>query len=100
MFSKLKQFRNMRSQAKQLQNQLSQEIISIEEAGIKIVMNGNQEIKELFIDEKYFNLAQKARLEKEITNAFASATKKVQRKMAEKMMKEKGLSGLSEMFKK
>lgn len=99
MFSKLKQFRNMRSQAKQLQNQLSQEIISIEEAGIKIVMNGNQEIKELFIDEKYFNLAQKARLEKEITNAFASATKKVQRKMAEKMMKEKGLSGLSEMFK-
>lgn len=99
MFSKLKQFRNMRSQAKQLQNQLSQEIISIEEAGIKIVMNGNQEIKELFIDEKYFNLAQKARLEKEITNAFVSATKKVQRKMAEKMMKEKGLSGLSEMFK-
>ena len=89
----------MRSQAKQLQNQLSQEIISIEEAGIKIVMNGNQEIKELFIDEKYFNLAQKARLEKEITNAFASATKKVQRKMAEKMMKEKGFSGLSDMFK-
>ena len=89
----------MRSQAKQLQNQLSQEIISIEEAGIKIVMNGNQEIKELFIDEKYFNLAQKARLEKEITNAFTSATKKVQRKMAEKMMKEKGLSGLGEMFK-
>lgn len=100
MFSKLKQFRDMRSQAKQLQNQMSQEIISIEEAGIKIVMDGNQTIKELRIDEKYFNLAQKANLEKEITKALASATKKVQRKMAEKMMKEKGFSGISEMFKK
>ena len=100
MFNKLKQFRDMRSQAKQLQNQLSQEIVSIKHQGIQIVMDGNQEIKELQIDAKYLTIGQKEKLEQAVKQAFKEAIKKVQRKMAQKMMKEKGFSGLTDMLQK
>ncbi|HUW21670.1 MAG TPA: YbaB/EbfC family nucleoid-associated protein [Candidatus Bathyarchaeia archaeon] len=48
MFDKLKQLndlRKLRSQALQMQQALAQEIIEIEEAGIKVVVRGDQRIE-------------------------------------------------------
>ena len=47
MFNKLKQFKDLRSQAKQMQNALAQESIIHENKGVKITINGNMEIIEL-----------------------------------------------------
>ncbi|MCK5491138.1 MAG: YbaB/EbfC family nucleoid-associated protein, partial [Candidatus Pacebacteria bacterium] len=55
MFNKLKQFKDLRSQAKTMQDALSGESVTIEKKGIKIVMNGNMEITELNIPESLSN---------------------------------------------
>lgn len=44
MFSKLKQFQDLRSQAKTMQNALAQETVTEEKNGVKIVLNGNMEV--------------------------------------------------------
>jgi len=50
MFNKLKQFKDLRSQAKTLQNALAQESVEYEKSGVKITMNGNMEITKLTIN--------------------------------------------------
>ena len=44
MFNKLKQLKNLKSQANQIKSQLSEETTEIEKNNIKILINGNQEI--------------------------------------------------------
>jgi DNA-binding protein YbaB len=62
MFNKLKQFKDLRSQAKTMQNALSQESVTEEKNGVKITLNGNMEIvdlqlnPELSIDEQTRNV--------------------------------------------
>ncbi len=88
MFQKIKQFSDLRKKAKTLQNQLSDVVIDVSRGGFKIVIDGNQEIKSIAVDGSYLELARKERLEQELVSLFNDAIKKVQRKIAEKMMKD------------
>lgn len=90
MFNKLKRLKDLRSQAKTMQNALAAESITIEKGGIKIIMNGNMEIISITVNE---NLS-KDSLEGMLTDCINEAIKKTQRLMAQKMQEMGGLPGL------
>ncbi|MBI4812076.1 YbaB/EbfC family nucleoid-associated protein [Candidatus Falkowbacteria bacterium] len=81
MFNKLKQFKDLRNQAKKMQNALAGEKITVEKGGIKVVMTGNMEISSININE---NLAKES-LEGILVDCLNEAVKKTQRIMAQKM---------------
>lgn len=85
MFHKLKQYNDLRKQANRLRGALSGEKVTIDNAAVTLVMDGNQEVKELRIKPEYLSSEQKGQLEKSIVQATNEATKKVQRLMATKM---------------
>jgi DNA-binding protein YbaB len=87
MFNKLKQYKDLRSQAKTLQNMMSQQSVTVEKNGISITINGNFEITSLKILEE----KSKESLERSLTDCFNDATKKIQRVVAEKMQ---GMEGM------
>jgi len=89
MFNKLKQFKDLRHQAKTLQNALANEIITVEKGGIRVIINGNLEITQININE---NLA-KDSLEGLLTDCLNEAIKKTQRLMAQKVREMGGISG-------
>jgi len=89
MFNKLKQFKDLRHQAKTLQNALADETITVEKGGIKVVINGNLEITQININE---NLA-KDSIEGLLTDCLNEAIKKTQRLMAQKVREMGGISG-------
>lgn len=91
MFNKLKQLKDLRSQAKKMQNVLGQELITTEKSGIKIVMNGNLEVISIVINE---DLA-KDSLEGLLADTLNETIKKAQRIMAQKLQAMGGLPGLS-----
>lgn len=90
MFNKLKQFKDLRDQAKTMQNALAGEKVTIEKKGIKITMNGNMEIIELIIPEDL----SKDDISKYMKEAVNESIKKVQKLMATKMQEMGGMSGL------
>ncbi len=90
MLNKLKQFNDLRKQANTLKSALAEESVEIDNKGVKIVMDGNQEIKSLDIKEEYLNPQKKKDLENYIKDGMKDAIKKVQRKMAAKMQGMKG----------
>lgn len=90
MFNKLKQFKDLRSQAKQMQNVLAQESITVEKKGITITINGNLEINRLSIPETLKG----PELENALKEGLNEGIKKTQRIMAQKMQEMGGLSGL------
>ena len=87
MFNKLKQFRELRSQAKGLQNVLKQEKVEIEKAGIKIVMDGSQEILSVNLPTELLSPEKKSDLENKLKDAYNSAADKAKKVMAQKMQK-------------
>ena len=89
MFNKLKQFKDLRSQAKTLQNALAGETVTVEKGGVKVIMNGNMEITQLAINE---GLAKES-LEGILTDAINEAIKKTQRLMAAKVQEMGGIQG-------
>jgi len=91
MFNKLKHLKDLRSQAKQMQNVLGQELITTEKGGIKIVMNGNLEIISIAINE---SLA-KDSLEGMLIDCINETIKKSQQIMAQKLQSMGGIPGLS-----
>ncbi|MFA4831321.1 MAG: YbaB/EbfC family nucleoid-associated protein [Patescibacteria group bacterium] len=97
MFNKLKQFKDMRSQAKKLQSKLADESVTVKEAGDKIVMtmDGNLAMTGLAIDDDLLNPSMKNKLQEGIKDAHKSAMGKMQRIMAMKMKEMGGLSGFS-----
>ena len=90
MFSKLKQFKDLRSQAKQMQNALSEESVSSEKNGVKISMNGNMEITSIDIPE---DLSKDA-IAEAVKYCVNDCIKKTQKLMAKKMQEMGGLPGL------
>jgi DNA-binding protein YbaB len=90
MFNKLKQYKDLRDQAKTMQNTLGKESITIEKNGVKITLNGNMEVISLELNEKL----NKAQLEKTLTDCFNDAIKKTQRLMAQKMQEMGGFKNL------
>lgn len=87
IFSKLKQFKDMRSQAKSLQNLLAAETVHADAKGgkIQLVMDGNQKISILDIDPLLLSPDKKKEVEEGVKEAIENATKKVQKVMAEKL---------------
>lgn len=81
LFSKLNQIKDLREQAKSMQSVLSQQIVETENHGIKIKMDGNQNVLSINIPD---NMS-KSDLEKYIPETFNDAVKKLQKIMAEKM---------------
>lgn len=90
MFSKLKQFKDLRSQAKVMQNALAEENVNIEKNGCKISMNGNMEVLSVSLPEN----SDKQSQEKLVQECLNEAIKKTQRLMAKKMQEMGGLPGL------
>ena len=91
MFSKLKQFKDLRSQAKVMQNALAQETITEEKNGVKIVLNGNMELISLNLNESLNKNSQ----EETLKNCFNDAIKRAQRIMAKKLRDMGGIPGMN-----
>lgn len=93
MFNKLKQFQDIKKQAKALQDQLSGESVTVKAAGDKVVltMDGNMKITGLAIDDEMMSVDKKEKLQDAIKKAHADASKQMQRIMA---MKIKDMGGL------
>jgi len=87
MFSKLKQFKDLRDQGKKLQTMLEGEAVTTTSAGgqIALTMSGSLEISGLAIDASLLNPANKEKIEKGIKEAHGEALKKMQRTIATKM---------------
>lgn len=90
MFSKLKQFRNLRSQAKTMQDALAKETVNEEKNGVSLVLNGNMEVISLSLNE---NLS-KSSQEDALKDCFNGAVKKAQRLMAKRLQDMGGIPGL------
>lgn len=93
MLSKIKQFKDLRSQAKELQSKLAEETITVKAAGDKVVMtlDGNLKMVGLAIDDELLSPDKKEKLQEAIKKAHEDATKKMQRIMAMKMKEMGGL---------
>lgn len=91
MFNKLKQFKDLRSQAKTMQSALAQESIAEEKNGVKLVMNGNMEITELTLNPELSLETQAS----SVKTCFNEAIKRTQRLMAKKLQDMGGIPGLS-----
>lgn len=92
MFNKLKQFNDLKNQAKALQDELSKESITVSSGGVEITMDGNLTLQHVVIDEKILGDGKK--IEKGMVDAHADALKKMQRKMAMKMQQMGGLPNI------
>jgi DNA-binding protein YbaB len=90
MFNKLKHLKDLRSQAKTMQNALAQESVTVEKNGVKITLNGNMEITSLEINQEL----PKDSLEKILKDLMNDGVKKTQRIMAQKMQEMGGFPGL------
>ncbi|EKD49891.1 MAG: hypothetical protein ACD_63C00021G0004 [uncultured bacterium] len=87
MFNKLKQFKDMRAQAKELQSKLAGETVTGEavQGMVKISMNGNQEIQEVHIDEKLLTPENKDQIENAVKEAFEKCSKELKSLMIQKV---------------
>lgn len=96
MFNKLKQFKDLRDQAKTLQSKLSAETTTVQAAGGKVVltMNGTLELTGLAIDPEMLSPDKKEKLESAIKQAHSDALKQMQRTMATKMKEMGGLPNI------
>lgn len=91
LFSQLKQITDLKDQAKKLQKELSGEVVDNEKSGVKITINGNQEVQKVEIIDKNL-LNNKEKLENSIKESTNEAIKKVQMVMAKKMQTMGGLN--------
>jgi DNA-binding protein YbaB len=96
MFSKLKQFKDLRDQGKKLQEALGTESVTVRELGDKVVLtiDGNLQMTGLAIDPEVLTPDKKEKLENAIKNAHSDALKKMQRIIASKMQEMGGFPGL------
>lgn len=78
----LKNLHDLQSKAREIQKQLDTETIEVENHGIKIIMNGKQEIISVTINSELSKDDQ----EKYLREAFNDGIKKIQSLMAKKMM--------------
>ena len=96
MFNKLKQIKDIRDQAKQMQNSLAQ-IMVVGQAmhgKIMITVDGNQKVQGVKIEDGLST----AETEKGVQDAFNDASKKLQKELATKMKDMGGLDALKDML--
>lgn len=90
MFQKLKQIKDLRSQAKTMQSALATESITTEKGGVTISLDGNLEISKVIIADGMT----KAQIEKAVQESVNDAIKKAQKVIAHKMQEMGGLEKL------
>ncbi len=94
MFSKIKAIKNMRDQAKQMQAMMNE--VTAEGAAawgkVKITLNGNQQVLDVQIEEEV--LANRAKAQDAVKEAFNEAMKKLHVQMAGKLKDMGGLDML------
>lgn len=90
MFEKLKQIKDLRDQAKTIQNALAGETITGSSHGISIVMDGNMNVKTVSLEKEMT----KEEVEKHMPDAINDVVKRTQKVLAEKMRAMGGLPGL------
>ena len=97
MFSKLKQFKDLRDQGKKLQGALVGESVTTRTFGDKVVLtlDGNLAITGLAINPEVLTPDKKEKLENAIKEAHGDALKKMQRIIAGKMQEMGGIAGLT-----
>ncbi len=97
MFNKLKQFKDLRDQAKTMQSALAEETVTVKTAGDKVVMtmDGNLKMTGLAIDPEMLKPENQNKLQEAIKEAHAEAMKKMQRIMAMKMKDMGGMPDLT-----
>lgn len=81
MFNKLKQYKDLKDQAKSLQNALSSESVTVQQDGIVMTMDGNQKVTSLKISASLTP----ERIEQIMPDLFNQAVTKVQKIIAQKM---------------
>ena len=94
MFNKLKQYEDIRGQAKDLQNQLSEESVTTSSNGISLTMDGNLKMTNLDIPADMLESSKKGKIEDAVKDAHDSAIKKIQRIMAMKMKEMGGMPNM------
>ena len=86
MFDKMKQLMEMKKQTDLIKRELEANNIESEDVrGIKIVMNGAQNIKSVEIEASLLGAENKKKLESDLLRSFNSAVRKSQNLAAEKM---------------
>jgi DNA-binding YbaB/EbfC family protein len=87
MFDKLKDLNNLRAQANNIQKSLAAETISGEAVKglVKITMNGNQEIQDVFIDSSLLTPENQHQLQNAVQEAFEQCSKELKSLMIRKM---------------
>lgn len=84
MFNKLKQFKDLRDQAKKIQKQMEEESLEVQKDGVRVKINGANEILELDFEDDL--LRDKMKLVNAVKKIFKEAVQDMQKKMAKKMM--------------
>lgn len=97
MFTKLKQIKDLRAQAKKIQSALGEERVTTDAAGgkVRVAMNGNQEILSVDIDPLLMAPSERERVQAGIKDAVNSAIKRVQQVMAKKVKDMGGIPGMN-----
>ena len=87
MFDQLKQLKNLRQQAKQMESALDKEqVLGVSSANkVSLEMNGNQKILNINIEPKLLSPDHKDELEQAIKQAHQDAIQKVKQLMAQKL---------------
>jgi len=91
MFEGLKNLANLRKQANQLKETLAKETIigTALDGKVQIIMNGNQEVKEVKIDPELLNPENKQSLEQAIKECLTQCITQIQMLMMRKMQEGK-----------
>lgn len=86
MFDKMKQLMEMKKQADRIKRELDAESIESEKVkGIRIVINGAQQLRSIEIDESFLGADNKQKLEKDILSGVNAALEESQKVSAQKM---------------
>ncbi len=96
MFSKLKQFKDLKDRAKAMQDMLSEEKAD-GTAGwnkVKVTINGNQHVEDVSIDASLMD--DRSKLEGLLKEAFNDAVEKMQKTLASKLREGGGMDLMSE----
>ena len=82
MLNNIKDLYQLQAKAREIQKKLAEEIVESEQEGIKITMNGKQEVLSVVINSEL----SKDNQEKYLRDVFNNCIKKVQQLMAKNMM--------------
>lgn len=87
MFQKLKQYKDLKDQAKQVQNKLGQETVEATALSgqLKMTMDGNQKVQNVEVAEELLTPDNKTKLEDGIKDLVDNGHSAIQKVMAKKM---------------